>query len=680
MQDLTATAPVAGVRVSVDIGGTFTDIVIQDAQTGRIETGKVLSTREDPARAVLEALERFVGDGRDLAFFVHGTTVGLNAVLERRGASTGLLMTDGLEQAYLIGGNDRPDIFDLRYRKPRPLIEADRIFAVPERLDADGSVHRPLDLEAVDAIAERVEALGLEALAVCLLYSFRDPAHELALEARLRERLDIPVILSHRVSPEWREYARASTTVMTAYMAPVVERYLTTLMEALERDDAPLHVMQSNGGVMSATTARSTPIQTLLSGPVGGAIGAREISRRLGRRNVVCVDMGGTSFDISLIVDGEATVSGETELDGLPIQMAAVDITGIGAGGGSIAWLEGRALRVGPESAGSRPGPVCYRQGGTRPTVTDANLALGRVDSDQFAGGGMDLDVEGARAAIAAIGEQIGLDADATAQGILDIVNAAMADAIRTQTVRRGIDPREFSLVAYGGAGPMHVAALAEELGIDEVIVPAHPGTFSAWGMLQTDVRHDFVETHFRPLEELDLDAAGAVFDRLREAGFARLDAEGVPSRARTSARSIDLRYVGQEYSLPVALDDGPIDVASVTATFNRAYQERYGHSNPGAPLEVVRLQVTVAGELDRPSRAPVAPPADVPLRTRAVSFGGAWVDATIASRPALRPGETVAGPAIVEETTATTVVPPGWIAGLADDGHLVLTRKEAAR
>ncbi len=662
-------------RVSVDIGGTFTDIVIQDAITGHIDTGKVLSTREDPARAVLDALARFVPDQDAMRFFVHGTTVGLNAVLERRGAQTALLMTDGIEQAYLIGGNDRQDIFDLRYRKAAPLIEADRLFGVPERMDADGSVHRELDVAGVRAIAEQIRRLGLESVAVCLLYSFMRPEHELAVEAILREQLAIPVVLSHRISPEWREYARASTTVMTAYIAPVVERYLTTLMNALERDDAPLHVMQSNGGVTTGATARTAPIQTLLSGPVGGAIGAREISRRLGRHNVVCVDMGGTSFDVSLIVDGEASVSSETELDGLPIQMAAVDITGIGAGGGSIAWLEGPALRVGPESAGSTPGPVCYRRGGTRPTVTDANLALGRVDSRQFAGGGMDLDLDGARAAIAAVGAEIGLSADQTAQGILDIINAAMADAIRTQTVRRGIDPRDFILVAYGGAGPMHAAALAQELEIDEVVVPAHPGTFSAWGMLQTDVRHDFVETHFVPLDEVDLTQIEEIYTRLTATGMDLLDREGVAPQARRSSRSVDLRYAGQEYTLSVPLSAGTLHAASVTEAFNAAYQARYGHSNPGAPIEIVRLQVTLHGDLDRPREA--APPiaAPTPWSTRRVRFGDEWLDSTIVSRTALGPDDEVRGPAIVEETTATTVLPPGWSGRRVEDGHLLLTR-----
>ncbi|HVO53291.1 MAG TPA: hydantoinase/oxoprolinase family protein [Solirubrobacterales bacterium] len=663
-------------RVAVDIGGTFTDIVVQDASSGEVSTGKVLSTREDPARAVLTAIERFAGGPEQVEFLVHGTTVGLNAVLERRGARTGLLMTAGFEDAYLIGGNDRLDIFDIRYRKPRPLLEAEQIFAVEERIGNDGEVQRELDLAALAPVVEQIRGQGLESLAVCLLYGYMAPDHELALERHLREELGIPVLLSHRVSPEWREYARASTTVTSAYIAPVIERYLSTLIEQLDQGGGrSLHVMQSNGGVMSAEVAREEPIQTLLSGPVGGAIGAQEISRVLDRPNVVCVDMGGTSFDVSLTIGGEASVSTETEIDGLPLQMSAVDITGIGAGGGSVAWLDGAALRVGPRSAGSEPGPVCYGRGGSEPTVTDANLALGRVNTSSFAGGGMELDLAAAEEALAGLGGELGLSAVETAQGILDIVNAAMADAIRTQTVERGIDPREFALVAYGGAGPMHAAALAEQLEIDEVIVPAHPGTFSAWGMLQTDVRHDLRVTHFRALEEIDVGEAAAAFAALEAQGRELLLSEDVDPQRMHATCMADLRYVGQEYSLRVPVPSPELDPAAVKVDFDRLYHERYGHSSAASPAEVVKLWVTVRGDLPRPAGSVAPAVRDAPHGDRSVRFGGEWQAATVADRAAIAAGSSLAGPAVIEESTSTTVVPPGWSARVVEGGHLAMNR-----
>ena len=433
----------------------------------------------DPALAVLRGIEAAISPEAAIDFFVHGTTVGLNALLTRRGAKVALLTTENFRDIYTIQGNDRGEIFSIRWNKPEPLAPLEHTFTARERTAATGEIVTPLETGDLDRLVDAVKEEGFEAIAIAFLFSFKNPKHELEAAEYLAARLPgVPIGLSHLVSPEWREFERTSTTVMNSYLAPVVRGYLETLIGGLS-DRLPegrgLHVMQSNGGVMTAETASETPLQTLLSGPVGGAIGGRALSAATGRPNLICIDMGGTSFDASLIIDGLPSGSNQAKLEGLPVQMSVVDIHVIGAGGGSIAWEEAGAMRVGPQSAGSMPGPACYGLGGTEPTVSDANLVLGRLDGANFSGGEMVLDHGAAVGALQGIGDMFGLTPEAMAQGVVDVVNAKMADAIRTITVQRGIDPRDFSLVAFGGAGPAQAGALAEELQIREVIVPVHP-------------------------------------------------------------------------------------------------------------------------------------------------------------------------------------------------------------
>jgi N-methylhydantoinase A len=665
-------------RVSADIGGTFTDLVFQDAVSGDAFTGKILSTPGNPAQAVLEGLTSFLPQGASLDFLVHGTTVGLNAVLERRGARVALVTTENFGDVYSIQGNDRRDIFSIFYRKPKTLVARRDVFTIRERLNADGSVDTPIDIAGLDPVIESVKADRYDAIAVCFLHAFNNPVHELAALARLEAALPgFPVTLSHQVSSEWREFARTSTTVMEAYIAPVVKRYLSTLMEELggALQGRQLHVMESNGGAMTAASARNHPIQTLLSGPVGGNIGAEAVAATSGRPNLICIDMGGTSFDASLVVDGKPNLSNEAELEGLPIQMSIVDIHVIGAGGGSLAWLEGGHIRVGPRSAGSTPGPACYGRGGTEPTVTDANAVLGRIDPANFAGGRMTLDLGAARTAVDRIATELGMDTEPMARGILDIVNAKMADAIRTITVRRGIDPRDFVLFAYGGAGPMQAVALAEELEIKEVIIPVHPGAFSAWGMLHTDVKHEFKQTFYNKWDAVDLDALEQAYRTLEARGRAHLLAEDILGDKIQFARTADFRYVGQEYQIGTPMPAGPADKAEVRASFDAAYLQRYGHANAEATLEIVTLRVMAIGRLDRPGIvAPSARPA-APPRRRPVYFDGAFHDAAILDRSSLSESHGAAGPAIIEEPTATTILPPGWKASVIEGGHLSLTR-----
>ena len=669
-------------RVAADIGGTFTDIVYQDSETGTCGATKVLSTPENPALAVLTGIGEVVGDSDSIGFFVHGTTVGLNALLTRRGARVALVTNENFRDVYTIQGNDRGEIFSIRWNKPAPLTPVEHTYTLSGRMSAEGKEVEPLHLPDLDRLVDAAATEGYEAIAIALLFSFKNPEHELEAARYLQSRLPgTPIALSHRISPEWREFERISTTVMDAYLAPVVRQYLETLIEALA-DRLPgggLHVMESNGGVMSAGAACETPLQTLLSGPVGGAIGGKALAAATGRANLICVDMGGTSFDASLIVDGHPSTSNETRLEGLPVQMSVVDIHVIGAGGGSIAWEEAEAMRVGPQSAGSKPGPVCYGLGGTEPTVSDANLVLGRLDGSNFAGGSMALDRDAARGALAAMGDRFGMSAEDMAQGVVDIVNSKMADAIRTITVRRGIDPRDFSLVAFGGAGPAQATALAEELRIGEVIIPVHPGAFSAWGMLQTDVRHDFKETLYGFWDLMELSRLESAFEALATRGRDHLVAEGIAPDDIGFERAIDFRYYGQEYVLTIPLPDGPIDMDCVRTGFDAAYARQYGHNSPENRVEMANIRLAALGHLPRPENAPPTPLPAKAARGRDVFFDGTAQPTQILDRNAIVPDSIVHGPAIIEEATATTLLPPAWQARLTEGGHLVLTKGGAA-
>jgi N-methylhydantoinase A len=553
------------------------------------------------------------------------------------------------------------------------------VVEVVERLRWDGSVEVPLDAASVEDLIARIRAEGVEAVAVCLVHAYVNPVHELELRDLLRAALpELSITLSHEIAREWREYERASTAVLNAYIAPRVERYLGTLERELAGLDveSPLYVMQSNGGITSARSARAEPIQTLLSGPVGGTIGGAALSRTAARRNLLCIDMGGTSFDLSLVVDGAPTVSNETELEGLPILMPLVDIHTIGAGGGSLAWLEAGGLRVGPQSAGADPGPACYGRGGTQPTVTDANLFLGRLDSSYFLGGRMALDEEAAGRALTAVAGEIGLSATELAEGMLSIINARMADAMRTITVRQGIDPREYALVAFGGAGPMHAVWLAEELEIGEVIVPWSPGTFSAWGMLQTDMRRDVVQSFYRPLAGLDPAELDEAFASLRAEGDAILAGEGIPAADRAFLGSADMRYVGQEYTVNVPVAPGE-NLAEIDASFHDAHRIRYGHATPGDPIEFVNLRLAAIGRIAS-AAVPYAPPppeADPLLGRRRVVFAGSGHKAPVLLRDRLQPDGRYEGPVVIEEESSTIVVPPGYLARLDEHGNVLITR-----
>ncbi|MEE1927080.1 hydantoinase/oxoprolinase family protein [Streptomyces sp. TRM 70351] len=673
-------------RVALDIGGTFTDVVVYDERTGRYRAAKASTTPDDLTEGVLTALGHVVDRAGDLSFLVHGTTQGLNALLQRRGARVLLLAGAAAADTYHIARGPRTRLYDLHYRKPEPLVPLRDIVPVGGRLDASGAEIEPLDEAAVREAARRYRDEGFTAIAVAYLFSHANPVHELRTREILTEELGdgLTLSLSHEAANEWREYERTSSAVLESYIGPVVQRYLTSLTGALaERGaGAPLHVMQSSGGVITAESARRRPLQTLLSGPVGGTMAGVALAETLQRPDLICVDMGGTSFDVSLVVDGRPDIAPEARLEGLPVLMSVVDLHTIGAGGGSVAWAEAGGLRVGPRSAGADPGPACYGRGGTEPTVTDANLRLGRLDPAAF-GGGIAPRADLAEAALARLGAELGLDAAAMAEGICDVANAKMAQAIRTITVSRGIEPARFTLVAFGGAGPMHSVFLARELGIGEVVVPRFPGALSAWGMLQSEIRRDFAEPYFR----LDADLDGAdLAGRLRAAAgraLASLDSEGVPPGARRVRAALDVRYAAQEYTLTVPLT-APDEPASpgfrrrVAERFARLHESRYGHANPGAPVEFTALRVTALGDLGRagPERVPPAGGAPVPGRGRPVVFAGRRHPARVVAREELRAGHAFAGPAVVTEPTATTVVPPGHRVTMDSFGSLVIRRE----
>ncbi|WP_299035135.1 hydantoinase/oxoprolinase family protein [uncultured Pseudokineococcus sp.] len=672
----------------MDIGGTFTDVISYDEDTGEYRAGKSSTTPTDLTSGVFAALDSLVDDTRDISFLVHGTTQGLNALLTRRGERVLVLATEGASHQLHIARGPRWRLYDLHYRKPEPLAPLQDILAVAGRFSSEGAELTPLDEDAVRAAAARGRAEGITAYAVCFLFSFRAPEHELRAEQILREELgdDVTISLSHRAAKEWREYERSSSAVVEAYTGPVVRRYLTKLERSLteRRLPVPLHVMQSSGGILTAESARRRPLQTLLSGPVGGAMGGAALAASLGRPNLICVDMGGTSFDVSLIVDGEPDVSPETTLEGLPMLMPVVNIHTVGAGGGSVAHLESGGLRVGPRSAGANPGPACYGRGGTEPTVTDANLVLGRVDPSWFAGGQMHLDVEAARTAVATVAEPLGLGVEAMAEGICDVANAKMAQAIRTITVARGIEPRAFSLVAFGGAGPMHAVFLAQELGIREVVVPRFPGAFSAWGMLQTSIRHDESDPYYFRDEDVDTADMTARLRRMGASAAEFIRSEGVSEERGRTTFSVDVRYVAQEYTLTVPLlgADEPLEpdfLTSLSARFGEQHKARFGHANDGAPIEVVALRATGLGDLMRAAPGAFSPgPTATEAPVADVWFAGAPTPTTLHRRSDLGL-EPFTSPTVVVEETATTVVPPGYTVTVDERGTLVITAEEPA-
>lgn len=656
-------------RFGIDTGGTFTDFVRVD-EAG-LAVHKVRSTPADPAQAVLAGIAEL--GGAEGAEIVHGSTVATNAVLERKGARTALVATAGFEDVLRIGRQTRRELYNLFVRDRPPLVPSELTFGVAERLAADGTVLVPLDPTAIDRIAARLVGCGVESVAVCFLHSYRNGAHEALARARLAAA-GLTVSASHEVLPEYREFERWSTTVLDAYVTPLMARYLSRLAAAL--GGARLWIMQSNGGTLSAEAASRRAVQTMLSGPAGGVVGAQAVARLAGFTRLLTFDMGGTSTDVSL-VDQAVSVTAEATIGDFPLRLPVIDIHTVGAGGGSIAWVDsGGALRVGPESAGADPGPVCYGQG-TALTVTDANLLLGRLDPASFLGGRMRLDVDRTREAARTFAAPLGTDEVTLADGIVRVANANMERALRVVSVERGIDPRQLTLVAFGGAGGMHACHLAERLDIRTILVPRHAGVLSALGLLMADVARDYSRTLLHPVAGLTLEALEAAFAPLVAQATADLAREGYAGPRAVVTRSLDVRYVGQSYEITVPF--GP----RFRDEFDRRHAQRYGYADPERPAEVVTLRVQGIGVTVKPTlpraRRLRARPAE-PARFTAAWFDGRRLETPVFSWDTLAPGHTGQGPAIIAGTEATTVVAPQFRFRVDAFGNLVLVRTPAAR
>jgi N-methylhydantoinase A len=671
-------------RLAVDIGGTFTDLVAVQA-SGRVVRAKTDTTPGGLERGVLAALARSGVPAAGVAAFIHGTTVVINAVTERRGVRTALVTTRGFRDVLEIGRANRPDLYNLAYRKPPPFVPRHLRFEVGERMSYRGEVVEPVSDADLAGIADRLAGLEVRAVAVCLLHAWVNPAHEEHVAAALAARLPgVPVLASHQVSRQWREYERSSTTVLSAYVQPVVSSYLGSLEEALRSAGVrgPLHVMRSNGGVCSLRQAARAPIGLLESGPVAGVTAAAELGRRLGARHVLALDIGGTTAKTAAVRDGQVRVDslyhiGRTPTSaGYPVQAPTVEIVEIGAGGGSVAWADDAGgLHVGPRSAGAEPGPACYRRGGTEPTLTDANLAAGRIDPDYFLGGTMALDPGAAQRALTTLGARLGTDAAAAARGVIRYAVAQMSHALRLVTLRRGYDPRDFAFVAYGGAGPLHAALLARELGIARTIIPPGPGHFSAFGMLAGPLRADAVRTVVGPLGQADLAVALA---QAQQAALAEL---GPELREAQISRYAELRYAGQEHTLEVQLPDGagltdPAWLAQVRYGFERRCLEAYAF-RLDVPLEVVSVRVSAVAPMPAVTwtgddATTPGPPGSV----RRVDFDthGGVMDAPVIGRGEL--GTQADGPCVVEEPAATTLVLPGQAVSRDELGNLVIEER----
>ncbi len=680
-------------RLGVDVGGTFTDLALYDTETNRLEFAKTPSTPANQAVGVAsgirQLMERYKISSNEIEFFIHGTTVATNTLLERNGSKTALIVTEGFRDILQIGRQDRPDLYDWRIRRSDPLVPRHLRFEVTERTIHTGEVLTPIDDDDLGHVIEQLKEAGVEAIAVCLLHSYANPAHEQAIgEAIRRELPDIPLSLSHEILPEFKEYERMSTTTINAYVAPVMERYLRRLENSI--DDvgvkSDLYIMQSNGGTMGADTAIERPVHTILSGPAAGVIGAVAIAQQAGQPNSISIDMGGTSFDVSLSYQGEVRRTQESEIERLPVKVPMVDIHTLGAGGGSIAWIDpGGALRVGPQSAGADPGPACYGNGGTQATVTDANLALGRLGATSLLGGDMTLNVELAISAIKSrIADPLGLSVEEAAEGIIQVVNASMVKGIRVVSVSKGYDPREFCLVAFGGAGPVHVSELASEMDIPSVLVPIAPGVTSALGLLMADLRHDFAQTVLKPGTELSPDEITSWYQQLESEAMAQMAREGVAANDVTLIRTADARYVGQGYELEVPATSEKFTqkhLEDVLEKFHDAHVRSYGYASRDNAVEIVNLRVTALATMPRPDLGGALAVAEsdssrAVIGERKVHFRNEPLSTKIYDRSKLQPGDTFEGPAIIEQLDSTTVVRADQTAVVDEYLNVLLTRK----
>ena len=658
-------------HVGVDIGGTFTDLVL--SEDGHLRIHKLLSTPDDPARAMLAGLAAISGDLNRVDRVSHGSTVATNAILERKGARCALITTQGFRDILFIGRQNRPDLYALHPTLPPPLIPREHCYEVPERLDYMGNVLTPLDTHVLDAVLDDIQQANIDAVAVCFLYSFANPAHEQAIRARILERgilAEWQIVLSSDVLPEFREYERASTVTLEAYVRPVISRYLRNLESSLP-DQVHLRVMKSDGGIISVAQARDHAVLMALSGPAAGVIGAFQVAQSAGYDQIITLDMGGTSTDVALC-PGVPVRRAEAEIDGLPLRTRILDIETVGAGGGSIARLDsGGGLHVGPESAGANPGPIAYGMGGTAITVSDANLVLGRLNARYFLGGSMALDVGKAQAALEKLGAEMNMSAAEAASGVIRLANANIERAIRRVSIARGHDPRQFTLVAFGGAGPLHACEAAERLQISRVLVPRYPGVLCAFGLLVADVQLDFsLSLLNRPADEYE-PSLQKLLDRAREA----MIAEGISQEDSYLTATLDARYRGQAYELSIPYSSEP---RVISTRFCDVHQRTYGHAFTERQVEVVTLRLQAIGKLNKPELTP-QPVIKNDGSNALVGFKERDADGkrlAVYQRDALTPGAQFGRSALVFQLDCTTFVAENWSADVDAYSNLILTRK----
>jgi N-methylhydantoinase A len=676
-----------GYRLGIDTGGTFTDLCLLDESSGSLHVSKVSSTPSNPALAVIAGIEKLI-EGKNLdpekvRFLIHGTTVATNALLEHKGAKTALLTTEGFEDVLHIGRQSRPKLYHFRVKRPEPIVPRRLRYGVPERILFTGEVVKPLAEARVEEIVNEIKAKGIHSIAVSLIHAYANPIHEKKIKSVISGLFpEAYVTVSAEVLPEFREYERTSTICINAYVMPKVNDYVADLEKRLRglRVASDLYIMQSNGGVITAETAREMSARTVLSGPAGGALTGVLISQTVERPNVITIDMGGTSADICLIEGGTPNLTTESDIGGYPIKLPMIDINTIGAGGGSVAWVDaGGALQVGPRSAGADPGPVCYGRGGGEPTVTDANAILGRINPAFLLGGEMRLHLTEARRVLEEkIAYPLGVSLQKAAAGIIAVVNANMIRGIRRVSVERGYDPREFTLVPFGGAGPLHGVELAQALNMREIVVPACPGIASAFGMLSADVRHDFVQTYISVSEEAGVVRLVSIFKEMEDQGREQLKREGFSGRSIVLVRSADMRYVRQAYELAVPVKSGVLqkrDVSAIVESFHNLHEKAYGYARKKEAVEFVNLRVVALGKLPRfrLSDRTQTPEGAAATGHRKVFFETIACNTPIYHRDHLGVGQEISGPAVVEQMDSTVVIFPGYQAVTDRYGNLLI-------
>jgi N-methylhydantoinase A len=685
-------------RIGIDIGGTFTDVAMVEEQTGRIGIAKVLTTPKDFGQGVIDGIERGIAanaiEPSSVTLLSHATTVVTNALLEHKGAKCGFINTRGFRDLLELRRSSRGDLYDLFQDPPPVLIPRRYRYEITERIDAQGQVVTPLADDELPALIEAIKDAGLQTIGVSFLFSFLNDSHERRVGEALRKALPgVGVFLSCEVLPEIREFERASTTAVCAYVGPLMASYLERLSQATRTLGLPsLHVMGSSGGVLDIQECLRMPAMVVESGPAAGVIAAAQAGRQLGRPNLLSFDMGGTTAKASVILNHEVVVTADYEVGGPanarrwlqgtghPIRVPVIDLAEVSSGGGSIAWVDpGGSLKVGPHSAGADPGPAAYGAGGTRPTVTDADVILGWLDRDALLGGGLKIDLPAAEKALEAVAGPLGMSIQDAAARINRVVNSNMAQALRIVSVERGHDPREFSLIAFGGAGPVHAVALAEELAIPEVIIPPAPGAFSALGLVATDLKRDYARTLYADLGNVPAERVAEAFSAMEAAGRTMLREAGIPPDRQVLRRLADVRYRRQAYELTLPVDDGAIDremLDRLAADFHDKHKQTYGHANPEEAVQLVNLRLSAIGRLPDLTLSQIADAASARVRQRDVWFPGTgFAPADVHWRDGLVPGTVVAGPAVVEALDSTTVVPPGWSGVVDGQGYLVLTR-----